>query len=52
LSPDAGRNLALDDRGFTLSNEQFPVHAVELAAEPVDVIFAAGRPATRAARDA
>jgi putative ABC transport system substrate-binding protein len=48
----AGQNLAVDDRGFTLSNEQFPVHAAELAAAPVDVIYAAGPAAIRAAQAA
>jgi putative ABC transport system substrate-binding protein len=47
-----GRNLAVDDRGFELSEERLAVHAAELSAAGVDVILSVGAAAARAAQAA
>jgi putative tryptophan/tyrosine transport system substrate-binding protein len=47
-----GQNLEIDPRGFGLHVDQFPEVAMELAKVPVDVIYAEGNPAIRAAQQA
>src|SRR5215472_16666616 len=45
-----GQNLTIDPRGFGLHGEQFPEATVTLLNAPVDVIFAGGVAAIRAAQ--
>jgi putative ABC transport system substrate-binding protein len=48
----AGHNLVIDDRGYGLKGEQLAGHALELVKAQVDLIFAGGDAAIRAAQQA
>jgi putative ABC transport system substrate-binding protein len=47
-----GRNLVVDERGFSLAVEQLPAHAVELSRSGVDAIVSGGPLAAQAAQAA